>query len=95
MMEQLPPPPTETPQEVAKPKSQGKRGRPPGSKNQPRRAVVWRPYRRLVQETIKRLLELIGTHFQVIYCVFEGACGPNDARQMVRPVGLQLIATLR
>jgi putative transposase len=36
MMEQLAPPPPETPQEDAKPKSQGKRGRPPGSKNQVR-----------------------------------------------------------
>ena len=87
MMEQLAPPPPETPQEDAKPKSPGKRGRPPGSKNQHRREVVLSPYRRFVQETITRLLEVIGDRFQVISFVFDGAFGHHDARQMVRQVG--------
>src|SRR2546425_3405093 len=95
MMEQLAPPPPETPQEGAKPKAQGKRGRPPGSKNQHRREVVLSPYLRFVQETIKRLLELIGDRLQVIYFVFDGAFGHNDALQMVRQVGLHLISKLR
>jgi putative transposase len=95
MMEQLAPPPPETPQEGAKPKSRGKRGRPPGSKNQPRREVVLSPYLRFVQETIKRLLALIGDRLQVIYFVFDGAFGHNDALQMVRQVGLHLISKLR
>jgi putative transposase len=49
----------------------------------------------LGQETIKRLLELIGARFQVIYFVFDGAFGHNDALQMVRQVGLHLISKLR
>jgi len=69
------------PQAVSKPKSQRKRGRPPGSKNQQRRDVVLRPYLRFVQETIKRLLELIGAHVQVMDVVFDGALGLTIALQ--------------
>jgi putative transposase len=87
MMEQLAPPPPETPQEDATPQSQGKRGRPPGSKNQHRREGVWSPYLRFGQETLKRLREVLGDRFQVIYFVFDGAFGHNDALQMVRQVG--------
>ena len=95
MLEQRARPHTETPPEVAKPTSHGQRGRPPGSKNQHRREVVLSPYRRFVQEAIKRLLELIGDHFQVIYFVFAGAFGHTNARQMVRQVRLQVISKLR
>jgi hypothetical protein len=94
-MEQLPPPHPETPQEVAKPKSQGKRGRPPGRKKPPRRDVVLRPYRRLVHETLTRFLEWIGTPFQVIDVVFDGALGHHAALQRVRHVGGHLLAKLR
>ena len=87
MMEQRAPPPPETPQEGAKPTSQGKRGRPPGRKNHHRREVVLRPSLRFVQETIKRFLALIGDRFQVISFVFDGAFGHNDALHMVRQVG--------
>ncbi len=87
MMEQLAPPPPETPQEGAKPKSEGKRGRPPGSKNQPRREVVWSPSRRFVQETIKRVLEVVGDRLQGISFVCDGAFGHHDALQRVRQVG--------
>jgi hypothetical protein len=38
---------------------------------------------------------VIGDRLQVIYFVFDGAFGPNDALQMVRQVGLHLIAKLR
>ena len=95
MLEQLAQAHTETPPEVSKQKSPGKRGRPPGSKNQHRREVTLSPYLRFVQETIKRLLQLIGAHFQVMYFVFDGAFGHNDALQMVRQLGLHLISKLR
>ena len=95
MMEQLTQPHPEPPPEVSKPKAHGKRGRPQGSKNQHRREVVLSPYLRFVQETIQRLLELIGDHLQVMYFVFDGAFGHNDALQMVRQLGLQLISKLR
>jgi DDE superfamily endonuclease len=53
------------------------------------------PYLRFVQETIKRLLGVIGAHLQVMYFVFDGAFGHNDALQMVRQLGLHLISKLR
>jgi hypothetical protein len=95
MMEPLEKQPIDTPQEVSEPKSPGKRGRPKGSKNQHRRAVTLSPSLRFVQETTKRLLELIGAHLQVMYFVFDGAFGHNDALQMVRQLGLHLISKLR
>jgi putative transposase len=95
MMEPLTQPPTETPRQVSRHKANGKRGRPQGSKNQHRRDVVLSPYLRFVQETIKRLLEVIGDHLQVMYFVFDGAFGHNDALQMVRQLGLSLISKLR
>ena len=95
MMEPLTQPPIETPRQVSTHKTNGKRGRPPGSKNQHRRDVVLSPYLRFVQETIKRLLEVIGDHLQVMYFVFDGAFGHNDALQMVRQLGLHLISKLR
>jgi DDE superfamily endonuclease len=95
IMEQLEKQPTAPPQEVSETKSHGKRGRPRGSKNQQRRDVTVSPYLRFVQETIKRLLGVIGAHLQVMYFVFDGAFGHNDALQMVRQLGLHLISKLR
>jgi putative transposase len=95
MIEQLAQPYTEPPQAVSKPKSHGKRGRPRGSTNQHRRDVVLSPYLRFVQETLKRVLELISAHVQVMYFVFDGAFGHNDALQMVRQLSLHLISKLR
>ena len=95
MMEQLDKEHTATLQEGAKQKSHGKPGRPKGSKNRHRRDVELSPYLRFVQETIKRLLGVIGAHLQVMYFVFDGAFGHNDALQMVRQLGLHLISKLR
>jgi putative transposase len=86
---------TEEPQEVCEPKSQRKRGRPQGSKNQNRREVTLSPALGFVHETINRVLQLIGDHLKVMYCVFDGAFGHHDALQMVRQLGLPLIANLR
>jgi len=87
MLEQLGQQHRTNPPEVSKKKSQGKRGRPQGSKNQQRRDVTLSPYLRFVQETTKRLLQLIGAQLQVMYFVFDGAFGHNDALQMVRQLG--------
>jgi DDE superfamily endonuclease len=95
MMEQLDKEHTAPPQEIAKQQSPGKRGRPKGSKNRHRHEVELSPYLRFVQETIKRLLQLIGDHVKVMYFVFDGAFGHNDALQMVRKLGLQMISKLR
>src|SRR6266852_2011019 len=86
---------TAKPQEVSPKTSPGKRGRPKGSKNQHRRDVELSPYLRFVQETITRVLQLISAHLQVMYFVFDGAFGHNDALQMVRQLGLHLISKLR
>jgi putative transposase len=95
MLEHLAQQHPENPQEGSKKQSQGTRGRPTGSTNQHRRDVTLSPYLRFVQETIKRVLPLIGAHLQVMYFVFDGAFGHNEALQMVRQLGLHLIAPLR
>jgi len=95
MMEQIDTAPTNNPPDVSKKKSPGKRGRPQGSKNRSRRAVELSPALRFVQETITRFLQLIGDHVKVIYFVYDGAFGNNDALQMVKQTGLHLISKLR
>src|SRR4029077_14172701 len=87
--------PTATPQEGSEKQSHGKRGRPTGSHNQPRRDVALSPYRRVVQETIQRLRGVIGAHCQGMYFVFDGAFGHHDAPQMVRQLGAPLLAKRR
>ena len=79
MMEPIEKTHTAKPQEIAKKKSGRKRGRPKGSKNQHRRDVELSPYLRFVQETLKRLLQLVGEYIQVVYFIFDGAFGHNEA----------------
>ncbi len=95
LMEQIIKPDTAEAPKAAKKQSPGKRGRPKGSRNQHRQAVTLSPYLRFVQETIQRLLELIGEHWKVVYLVYDGAFGKNEALQMVRQVSLHLISKLR
>ena len=73
----------------------GSRGRPKGSKNRNRREVDLNPSLRFIQLHIKRLLEQIGDTFKVVYFIFDGELGHNDALQMVQQVGLHLISKLR
>jgi hypothetical protein len=76
-------------------KSKGQRGRPQGSKNRNRREVELRPSLRFIPEHIKRLLQQIGDAIKVVYFIFDGELGHNDAMQMVRQAGLQLVSKLR
>jgi len=76
-------------------KSSGPRGRPKGSKNRNRREVELSPSLRFIQEHIKRLLQQIGDAFKVVYFIFDGELGHNDAMQMVSQVGLHLVSKLR
>ena len=78
-----------------KKKCRGQRGRPKGSKNRNRREVEISPSLGFIQEHIKRLLEQIGDAFKVVYFIFDGELGHNDAMQMVRQVGLHLVSKLR
>ena len=48
-----------------------------------------------IQEHIQRLLEQIGDAFKVVYFIFDGELGHNNAMQMVRQVGLHLVSKLR
>jgi DDE superfamily endonuclease len=80
-------------QKVKKPAK--KRGRPKGSQNKNRRDVVLKPYLVHIQTMLKKLLSLIGTDLNVIYCVIDGAFGHNNAVQMVRQCSLHLISKLR
>ena len=76
-------------------KLSGQRGRPKGNKNRNRREVVLSPSLRFIQEHIKRLLQQIGDAFKVVYFIFDGELGHNDAMQMVRQVGLHVVSKLR
>jgi len=76
-------------------KARRQRGRPPGSKNRNRREVELSPSLRFLQEHIKSVLKQIGDAFKVVYFIFDGELGHNDALQMVRQVGLHLVSKLR
>ena len=73
----------------------GSRGRPKGSKHRHRREVTLSPSLCFIQAHIQRLLEQIGEAFKVVYFIFDAEFGHNDALQMVRQVGLPLLAKLR
>ena len=82
-------------QERSKKKAGGPRGRPKGSQNRNRREVALSPSLCFIQNHIKRLLEHIGDACKVVYFIFDGELGHNDAMQMVRQVGLHLLSKLR
>jgi putative transposase len=75
--------------------SSGQRGRPKGSKNRNRRDVDVSPSLRFIQAQLARLLKQIGTHLKVVYFLFDGELGHNDAMHMVRQLGLPLVSKLR
>ena len=80
---------------AGKPRAKGKRGRPKGSRNRNRREVTLSPYLHFVQGLLRQVLTLVGRELNVIYFVFDGAFGHNEALQMVRQTGLHLISKLR
>jgi len=94
-MEQIDKKPSDRPPEVSKSTSHGRRGRPQGRQNRHRRDGVLSPALRCVQETIARLLQLIGDHLQVFYVVYDGAVGHHDALQMVTQLGWHVLSKLR
>ena len=73
----------------------GHRGRPKGSVNRNRRDVELSAYLEFVQSLIKQVLAQVGTLIRVRYFVYDGAFGHNQALQMVRRTGLELISKLR
>jgi putative transposase len=73
----------------------GKPGRPSGSKNKNRSVVELSKYLQFVQATLKNLLNIINTDLSLVYFVFDGAFGKNEALQMVRQCELHLISKMR
>ncbi len=71
------------------------RGRPEGSRNGNRREVSLSPYLQFVQGLLRQVLALVCQALTVRYFVFDGAFGHNQALQMVRRTGLELISKLR
>src|SRR5262245_33483570 len=57
--------------------------------------IALRELLHFIQEQIKRLLQQIGDAVKVVYFIFDGELGHNDAMQMVRQVGLHLVSKLR
>lgn len=73
----------------------GKKGRPKGSCNKNRTEVELSPYLQFVKAAINSLLSVVGSDISLVYFVFDGAFGNNDALQMVRQCDLHLISKLR
>lgn len=71
------------------------RGRPKGSANRNRREVELSAYLQFVQDLLRQVLALVCQTLSVRYFVFDGAFGHNQALQMVRRTGLELISKLR
>lgn len=83
------------PPQQPKQKASGQRGRPKGRQNRNRREVELSPSLRFIQDNIARVLKQIGAHLKVVYFLFDGELGHNDAMQMVRHLGLHLVSKLR
>lgn len=71
------------------------RGRPKGSRNGNRRGGSLSAYLQFVQGLLRQVLALVCQTLSVRYFVFDGAFGHNQALQMVRRTGLELISKLR
>jgi hypothetical protein len=79
-------------QKLPQKQSSRPRGRPKGSKNRHRRDVDFSPSLRFIQAHLARLLPQIGDHLKVVYFLFDGELGHNEAMQMVRQVGLHVVS---
>lgn len=77
------------------PAEKGKRGRPKGSKNKVKQAVVLNPELLRIQTALKSLLETIGTILSPKYVVLDGHFGNYPSAFMVRETNLHLISKMR
>lgn len=75
--------------------TQGKPGRPKGSKNQHKTVVTLSPELQRIQGMIQQLLHVIGALIPLRHMVLDGHCGNHPAWHMVRGCGLHLMSTLR
>lgn len=73
----------------------GKPGRPKGSKNRDKTRVELTPELQRIQTMVKNQLAALQNRVTVRYLALDGHFGNNNALQMVRQCGLQLISKLR
>jgi len=78
-----------------KQKIKRKPGRPTGSGNKDKKTVELSPYLKFVQDAIKEIIGRIDKHIDVIYFVFDGAFGNNNAVVMIKQCGLHIISKLQ
>ena len=80
-----------------KQKSKKKRsvGRPKGSGNKNKEDVELTPYLEFVKSSIDNALKLINKELDIVYFVFDGAFGNNNAIQMVKRSKLEIISKLQ
>ena len=71
-----------------------KGGRPKGSKNKNREEVELPAYLQNIQSHFEQVLELVKRTLPIKHAVLDGAFGNNNALQMVRRLGLDLISKL-
>lgn len=77
------------------PSPKRKRGRPKGSKNKNHRDKELPVHLKHLQGLFQEVLLLMGEQAPITYCVLDGMFGNNNALQMVRRCGLQLVSKLR
>ena len=75
--------------------TQAKAGRPKGSKNKPKAAVVLSAELLRIQAMVMGLLQRMAGCLSLTYLVMDGHFGNNPALMMVRSCGLHLISKLR
>jgi putative transposase len=80
---------------VKKPGEKKKPGRPQGSQNKDKQAVVLNPELMRIQKTLHSLLETVGTAIPLKYVVMDGHFGNSPSAFMVRQENLHLISKLR
>jgi hypothetical protein len=78
-----------------KAKVKGKPGRPKGSKNRDKTQVTLTEELLRIQKMVKNQLALFQDVLSIRYLVLDGHFGNNNALQMVRQCGLQLVSKLR
>ena len=89
------PPASESPEETQQPVPRRNRGRPKGSQNRNKTQVRLSDTLKHLQTLIKVLLRRIDDLIPVRYLVLDGYFGHNNALQMTKQCGLELISKLR
>jgi len=70
-------------------------GRPKGSGNKNKKDIKLTPYLEFVKSSIDNALKLINKELDIVYFVFDGAFGNNNAIQMVKRSKLEIISKLQ